>query len=68
MDHSARIKFLQEQETASKNRVRHDDWQGENPWKKESWNVTMQGKIFQEKGKDFARKMAKDAGIELKAE
>ena len=68
MDYSPRIKFLQEQEAAKKNLVRHDNWQGENPWKKESWNVTMQGKVFEKEGKEVARKMAKEAGIELKAE
>ena len=34
----------------------------ENPWTAENWNMTRQGQIIREKGKEFADKMAKAAG------
>lgn len=35
---------------------------GKNPWAKENWNLTEQGKVIQEKGEDHAKRMAESVG------
>jgi len=37
-------------------------FQGKNPWSHEGWNMTEQGRIYTDKGKEYADRLAKAAG------
>lgn len=38
---------------------------GPNPWSAESWNMTRQGEVLREKGRDHAERLAKQAGTTI---
>lgn len=40
-------------------------FQGTNPWTAEGWNMTEQGRIYTDKGKEFAERLAKAAGTKV---
>lgn len=38
---------------------------GKNPWTADAWNMTEQGRIYTEKGEDYAKKLAAQAGTTI---